>query len=436
MRKKKKTNKKQKINITAPIGTIKNVQQQFGLMDESLQVVPSLNDLRKNTPNIIIAKCKHDSYFKLNNFETQKLERGVNYVMSISIYKSLEYDKYNSVNEKPRRNLIPAKISFAQLYKPYTGQNLNNKKLLVSRTGGIGDLLFILPNLIYLKKKYPTCKISFATSSQYHSMLESWISSGYIDKILSLPFKDIEFKSAQYHLSFEGVIERTKISETTNAYNLFSQWMGLDLPNELLHPKQSPDINIYNKVGVILEEKLHIKKEDKICVIQLKASSPIRTPHPDFWISIIRNIVRYGYKIVITDTPQLHDQVEKIIDQYFHCFKDDIYNFAKYSENISYSIALASIADVVVGTDSSMIHIAESVGTKNFGIYGPFPGSVRVSNYKHGEWVDCNMDCSPCFTHGHKPCIYGGSNGGCSPCYNNIDMKEFIEKFKRLLDIK
>jgi len=436
MKKMKKIRTDNKQKFTAPLGSMENIQQQFGLKTDSLNVVDDLDQLRNDIPNIVIAKCKHDSFFKQNNFEMQQLKKGKNYVMSISIYKSLEYDKYNVVNGSPRHNLSPAKISFKQLYKPYRGQDLTRKKLLVMRTGGIGDLLFILPNLIYLKKKYPSCKISFATSPQYHSMLESWINSGYIDKVLSLPFLDSEFKSSQYHLSFEGVIERTKISETTNAYKLFSQWMGLDLPDEQLNPMQSVDVNIYSEVENIVRDELGIKENDKICIIQLKASSPIRTPHPEqFWLPIFRFIISSGYKIVITDNPQIHSQIDGIVEKYFHYFEGKIKNFSKYSKNISYSIALAMIADIVVGTDSSMVHIAESVGTKNLGIYGPFPGAVRVSNYKYGDWIDCEYECAPCFTHGHRPCIYGGNNGGCSPCYNNIDMKEFKNKFIKLISI-
>jgi len=436
--KKTRKNKNRSIKkqiVTATPGSMENIQQQFGMKTDSLHIVSNLEELRNDIPNIVIAKCKHDSFFKQNDFEIQQLKKGKHYVMSISIYKSLEYDRYNVVNGSPRHNLSPSKVSFKQLYKPYKGQDLTRKKLLVMRTGGIGDLLFILPNLIYLKKKYPTCKISFATSPQYHSMLESWVDSGYIDKILTLPFLDSEFKSSQYHLSFEGVIERTKVSETTNAYNLFSKWMGLNLSNDQLNPIQSVNVNIYSEVENIVRDELCINENEKLCVIQLKASSPIRTPHPEkFWLPIIRFIISRGYKIVVTDNPKIHGQIDEIIKKYFHYFEGNIFNFSKYSKNISYSIALAMIADVVVGTDSSMIHIAESVGTKNLGIYGPFPGSVRVSNYKYGDWIDCKYECAPCFTHGHRPCIYGGNNGGCSPCYENINMSEFNEKFKNLVE--
>lgn len=432
-KRKNRRKKETKKIIKSPIGSLEHIQEQFGLSTKSIETVNTLDDLRSSLPNIVIAKCKNDSFFKQNDFSVQKLLKNKEYVMSIGVYKTLEYDQYNVVNGSPRKNLTPSKIPFSKIYRPYNNQSLNNKKLLVMRTGGIGDLLFILPNLIYLKEKYPTCKIIFATNPQYHSMVENW---NCVDKVLTLPFSDIELKSSQYHLCFEGVIERTREAEKTNAYNLFSRWMGLDLPNDKLHPIQTPIPEIKDKVMNLLQDKFAIDlTEDKLCAIQLKASSPIRTPHPEqFWLPIIRIIISRGYKILIIDNPKISHQIDSIIKKYFHMYEDKVFNFSKYSENISYAVALADIVDVVVGTDSSLVHIAESVGTKNYGIYGPFPGHVRVSNYRYGKWIDCEAECSPCFTHGHKPCIHGGENGGCSPCYNNIDRTEFKENFIELTE--
>jgi len=435
MKKKKKLIKKKSTGVLynnfAPIGTLANVNHQFGLSMNNTKQVESIKNLRNNTPNVIIAKCLKMCKFKQNKFVIQTLERKNNYVMTTSMYRALEFDTY-STSTNPSKNLESSKTSFKQIYRSYNGQDLTNKRLLIIRTGGIGDLLFILPNLIYLKEKYPTCKIVFATSPQYHSMLKEW---NCVDKVIAMPFSDIEAKISQYHLIFEGVIERTEEAKKINAYKLFSKWMGLNLPDNKLRPIQKANIDVKKEVIDILHNKLNIPQDQKICVLQLKASSPIRTPHPkNFWEPVIRLILTRGFKIVITDNPLIHNQIENIINKYFSFIKDNIYNFTKYSKTISYSIALAEIADVVVGTDSSMIHIAESVGTKNFGFYGPFPGAIRVGNYIHGAWIDGNCECSPCFTHGHLPCIHGGANGGCSPCYNTINLLEFKEKFISLVE--
>jgi len=413
------------------LNKLEATQKKFGLQSNSIETVESIDDLRSSIPNIVIAECKHSFKFQINKGIIQELRKKEKYVMSLSIYAQLEYDDFIRKNGSPRLNLKPAKVQFKKIYRPYMGQNLSNKTLLVTRTGGIGDLLFIQPNLIYLKEKYPTCKIIFATSIQYHSMIKNW---DCVDKVVTLPFSDKLLYQSNYHLIFEGVIERTKQAHYTNAYELFSKWMGLDLPKSVLRPQQNASSEIVNKISKLLTNEFNIDiKKNKLCVVQLKASSPIRTPHPkQLWHNILKFIKSRDYKIIIVDNPLLHDQIDNVIDTYFSDIKDDIINFVKYSEDISHAIALAKIADMVIGPDSSMVHIAESVGTKNFGIYGPFPGEIRLSTYLYNDWVDCKSDCAPCFTHGHKPCIYGGMNGGCSPCYNNLNMSEFIDKFKKL----
>ena len=105
--------------------------------------------------------------------------------------------------------LKPARMQFKNIYRPYNGQDLTNKTILVTRQGGIGDLLFIQPNLIYLKEKYPSCTIKFACGPQYQSMIEEW---DCIDEILDLPFPVDEMFTfnSDYQLVFEGVIERCK----------------------------------------------------------------------------------------------------------------------------------------------------------------------------------------------------------------------------------
>ena len=50
--------------------------------------------------------------------------------------------------------LKPANESFRSLYKRYDGQDLTGKTLFAWRAGGIGDLLFIRPILVHLKKEY------------------------------------------------------------------------------------------------------------------------------------------------------------------------------------------------------------------------------------------------------------------------------------------
>ena len=124
---------------------------------------------------------------------------------------------------------------------------------------------------------------------------------------------------------------------------------------------------------------------------------------------------------------------QMIKNEFTDCNPNMFHVFCKYSRNISYTIALAKLCNLCVGTDSSLVHIAESVGTKNFGFFGPFPGEIRVTTYKHGDYINCdNMFCAPCFMHGHSTCR--NSFQQTANCYNSMDFSLFTDKLKTLIN--
>jgi ADP-heptose:LPS heptosyltransferase len=366
-----------------------------------------------------------------NNFKKQTVYKKNKYVSSVSIYHQLHY---NPVTKE--RILKPAGMQFKKLYKPYTGQDLTNKTILFWRTGGIGDLLFIKPILVYIKKTFLNCTIVFACGPQYQPMVETWQddyvgeeNNRIIDKLIDLPFNVSYLWKADYHAIFEGVIERCKEAHTTNCYRLFSKWLGLEIPDTELIPKQSPkEEKVAYCRNVLKEWGLD---EKKFIVLQLRASSPIRTPSPAFWKKVIDKITE-KYKVVITDSPKQNEVMEQFIKTLTN--KDSVYNFCNFSKGIDDTIALTSLSKGVVATDTALNHIAISLGVKSFSFFGPFPGYVRLETYPKElcDWIDAKTNCTFCFLHGHRNCPNSDS-GGHSLCYNSISIDEFSEKFESLL---
>lgn len=403
----------------------------LGLSEDNFKTFSTIEELKKNPPNIIIAECVTSTKFVQNKFEKpQEIKKKNCYVMSAGVYGQLHCDTriFNRKTGKPLDILKPSSMQFKKVYNPYCGQNLDNKTLLVTRQGGIGDLLFIQPNLIYLKEKYPTCTIKFACGPQYQSMIREW---DCVDEILDLPFlvNEMFTFNSDYQLVFEGVIERCKEAEEICAYNLFSKWMGLDLPDELLVPTQKPNEETTIVVKEDYLKELGLQEKDFI-VIQMRASSPIRTPSPGVWKKLINLLTDKGHNILLTDLPSHSQDIDNFIKTLQN--KDKVFNFSKYSKEISHTISVVSLSKLVIATDSALPHIAESLGIKSFSIMGPFPGRVRYSTYKNNDWIDAVREgCSPCFIHGIKPCEHSFS--GHSDCYKNLDYDLCIEKIERLL---
>jgi ADP-heptose:LPS heptosyltransferase len=387
------------------------IMREFGIERQNLKIVNTLKDLREAPPNIIIATGARDFKFIQNYYREQSIKKDVHYVMNFGIFQQLHLDKTSG-----KRLLTAAPMKFKNVYKPYMGQELEDgSELLVFRTGGIGDLLFIQPNLRYLKQKYPKCYIKFACGPQYQPMVRLW--EDCIDEIVTLPFTFDTLRNADYHLLFEGVIERCKEAETTNAYRLFTKWLGLNLPDELLIPKQTPNPKSVESCKKILDEWRGWQLHKDFVVLQLRASSPIRTPSPDFWRKIIDQLTKRDLRIVFVDNPKQAENIDKFMATLSSSTR--VFNFARYSESIGDTIALTSLSKGVIATDSALLHIAASLDLPCYGIYGPFPGEIRLDTYPKAKWINAKRFCAPCFIHSPKPCKYAEKNG-YSPCYGNL----------------
>ena len=405
-----------------------SILRKFGINSQDIKSVSNLQELQESPPNIVIAEAKKTFNFTQNYFKQQSLKKKNKYVMSLGVFQQLQHDTRYGNKVKL---LIPGGVQFKKLYRPYKGQDATNKTLLVLRTGGIGDLLFIQPNLTYLKEKYPTCTIKFACGPQYQPMVRNW---PCVDEVLNLPFSFSHLYKSDYHMVFEGVIERCKLAEKVNAYNLFTDWLGLNLPDEKLIPKQTAKIELVDECKKIIND--WGLTEDSFILMQLRASSPIRTPSHEFWTKIINDLNNRGYKVLLTDSPHQASNIDDFINLLDR--KDMTFNFCKHSKSIDYTIALATLCKSTIGTDSSLNHIAASVGKKCFGIYGPFPGEIRLATYPNAAWVNAKRVCAPCFIHSQYPCPQTGPDG-YSPCYNELidtdeKLKDLVDKVEELLN--
>ena len=394
--------------------------RQMGIKQTDISYTNNLDELRKSPPGIIIAEALKSMGFVQNWFKRQQLKKKHKYVMGLGVYQQLHKSEKDG-----SKILKPSSMKFFNSYKPYMGQDVEGKTLLVFRTGGIGDLLFIQPNLNYLKSKYD-CYIKFACGPQYQSMVETW---DCVDEILDLPFEAKHLHNSDYHMLFEGVIERCKEAELTNSYNLFSKWLGLNLPDTLLVPKQEPKEEMIDECMKILEG-WNLQNESFI-LMQIRASSPIRTPRPKFWLNIINELTDKGHNILLTDNPRMSEDVEKFIKETKNPNK--VFNFCEHSKSLDYSIAVTKFAKMTLTTDSAFSHIAASMNIPCFGIFGPFPGFIRLKTYPRSQWVDAVKECAPCYIHSQQPCPKAGPDG-YSPCYDNINIPDLIQKIEGFLN--
>lgn len=377
------------------------------LQEESERVFDTLEDFMNETPNFNIFKASKDGTMQANTGDRLNLKKDVEYC-------------FNTDNP-PIPILKKVKKGFSDYYNPYKGQNLDGKVLGCWRSGGIGDLLFIRPILMHLKKLYPTCKIYFATRERYHGMIKNW--TDCLDGVENYPFPvNFMIKRADYHMTFQGAIESCKESNDENVYDIFARLAGLD--PEDIDFNVPMDLPTTNPIIDLLRGSV---------VVQTTTSSHVRTPAMRTFLKAINHITAKGLNVVISDGPNNAKRTDHLIS----CCDSPsmVHNLASYTKSLIDAINLVDSAPLVVAPDSSHAHFAGCQGTPLVALYGPFPGRVRTTHYENCRTIE-TPEVKACCQYGGRECFLHNANN-CQfneRCWLNLDDNAVLEAIDELLE--
>jgi len=401
------------------------LENVFHLDVKKMEIIfKDLNDLKLNLDafSFVVAKIKKQFSIYINKKEVI-FQEGKKYIIPIYIL----YDLFNIKNEY-LGYLDKTDVKFSDILKLYNDENLNNKTILLFRTGGIGDLIFIQPSLFEIKRRFPSCKIWFATIPSNFDLIKNW---SCIDQILTIPIEYDIFMEADFRVSFHGVIEKTKQAEKENAYILFNKWLNLNSDVKKLYPKLETEKNNDKYIQKILK-KFQIK--DYI-YIQPNASVVLRTPGLTTWLYIISYFVDQKKQIIINTKPEHKKMVDYIISFVKPQYRQYIFNLSEYSTSLGKMMSFIKFSNLVIAPDSSSIHLAAGLNKYVYGIYGPFPGEIRMSTYKKAKWIEpdspkekiiqCKYGGKHCCLHTSSPCPYNIKN--ISACFYNLNYEKMYK---------
>lgn len=397
---------------------------ELGISIEQLTdrvIYKDVKELLQSNSNMILAECCGVGELQIDH-KKRKLKKGDILVLHISAYKKLKY-----TNEIGNKLLKPSKIKFRDIYKRYTGQDLTNKSLLIWRTGGIGDLMFSQPIVQHLKEKYPTCRIVYSTSPVNSFIFKAW-PKNLINNVLPMPIYSKDLKRYDYHLTFESAIERCEEAKHVNCYEIFRDVSGLEF-----------DLSKYPiKLNLPLHNKNKFKKyvPDNTVIIQMRASSPIRTLPYSKWVTVIKELLNKGFNVGVIDDCRKYEFYEDYKKEHNI---PELINLSKYSTTIFDGISIVSNSVGLICIDSSFTHIAAALRLPVVGIYGPFNGYIRMKYYDTASWIDVENfnDCGkfPCYYHQDElmECPYIKNNQDIG-CMNSINEYKITECFFNLLE--
>lgn len=289
--------------------------------------------------------------------------------------------------------------------------NLNNKKLLIIRYGGIGDILSLLFAISELKSKFINLQIGILTSFKNIEILKNFPNLiNYIATPITNMSELIKFDYLAY---FDNVIENDPNSKMNSIQDIYATNMFVNITDNSLSNIFNYNIEINNKI------------QPKGIGIHYKSNAIIRNYSIELVLELIK-LLKFKFPkepIYLLGSPNDYINSEYILSNYNDkiitngCgFKElEINEIAKVINNLK----------LVIGVDSSMLHIAGIYNVPLIGLFGPFPSNLRISHYNNSIGIDGMSSCSPCFRH--NPQEFCKINYGQGVCLNSITPQLIID---------
>ncbi len=311
--------------------------------------------------------------------------------------------------------------------------SLNIKKIIISRTDAIGDVLLTLPVCGIIKKYYPHVKIAFLGRTYTESIINC---CEYVDEFINVDtilnqekseavssFKKIEADTIIHvfpHKQIASLAKAAKIKNRVGTTNRVYHWttvnnlVKLSRKNSDLHEAQLnikllsaigineiPSLKEINKyigftnIPVLNSEFSNLLDASKINVIlHPKSNASAREWGLDNFKILVNNLPKEKYKVFISGT----DKEKNILNDWIKTLPENVIDITGLF-SLPQFIAFISKANYLVAASTGPLHIASSLGIGAIGIYPPIkpmhPGRWQPIG-KNAHTLVIDKSCSDC----------------------------------------
>jgi ADP-heptose:LPS heptosyltransferase len=271
----------------------------------------------------------------------------------------------------------------------------NDKRILIVRPGGFGDLLFLTPSLREIKRRWPRAHVDVACWSRYAEVF------GYnpdVDLAGSYPVPLDTWFNYDATIWLENALERGDDSRTLHAVDLFAQRLNLgDLPDKRLRYIIAP-------AELDAARAQYPRTEKKRIAMQVYASARCRTYPEALSQHVCQSIILQGHELFLFgDHGSIRGQTGP-----------GLVNLTQLPQPPSFreSAAILATCDALIAPDSALTHLAGALEIPTLALYGPFPWQLRTAYAPSIHAMAGHGDCEPCFHHArggqhwpaHGPC--------------------------------
>jgi ADP-heptose:LPS heptosyltransferase len=411
-------------------GIAKNTLEKLGMTNfrDQRTKFKTLEDVFNSDTGMVNGQCTADCSIK-----DYKLKKGTAYTMSFSIFiQGFKNKDQKTKNKTPF--FKPYRQSFNSMFRRYRGQDLSNKRLLVSRFGGLGDLIVVQSTLKAIKDKFPTCHITFATNPDFQGLFNCF-PKGIVDRVIGIPFETQELNKHDYHLLFINAIENCIETQKYNYYDIFQKVVNLDY-------NVDDYISTLIPIPEIKQELVQHLIPKNMIALHMESTTPLRRYPNELWKVMIDLLHKKGYTVGIINSKDKAGEVNNLILE-MGVDTTKVLNLSLLSPSIEHGITIFDQAIGAVVIDSTFAHIAGALRKPAVAICGPYPAYNVVGRYptvvgadKPGIEQQCEKE--PCYYNSQvDQCPYLAS-GRYPICTSSISpdrivelLEEQIKKFEK-----
>lgn len=316
------------------------------------------------------------------------------------------------------------------------------KKVLIIRTGAIGDVIHTTNTFRAIKDAHPEVEIHYLTSIN-ESMLVYDKNLAKVWVIESEKFKPF----SKYTMEFAKKLKAEKFDVAINLQPSFKTRLLVELAKIKTHfnykkksklhavqnywetaKKAFPDIKNYSDLKMYLNPEVSEKMNSELSkykrpLVVLNAGHVFakrqgRTYPAEKWIELGNKIQeKYDGTILITGV-KVDEEILKPLEQ----IKNSVSFVSKLS--LDENSALIKNSDILISGDSGPLHIASALGVKALGLFGSMPIERTGPCGENCSVVVSPMECAPC---NHIKCKYLKGTGELySPCMKMIEVENIM----------
>ena len=248
-------------------------------------------------------------------------------------------------------------------------------RVLLVRSGGLGDLLFTTPALREIKRRFPECHLTAAVAAHHQRVLQN---NPDVDVVTT---RDRAYADAPHAFiaDLEYYVETAPRQQEVGRVELFAGALGVG-------GLEDSALRYFTTAGERRRAAETLGEDSRpTVVVQPHGSCPARHCTAARMQQIIAGLRGRGWRIVTLGNYAPDGGWGSDLD-------------LSGQTDLAQAAAIIEMADAYLGLDSGLTHLANALGKPVVALYGPIDGKLRVSGHARCTVLQGNAyaNCEPC----------------------------------------